>query len=281
MEKTLYVTDLDGTLLRSDQSLSAFTVRTLNDLIEKGMCITYATARSFHSARKVSGPIRFAVPVITRNGCVFADQQAKKETKILYFSDAQVHTLLTLLSDVIGQTGFVTAYFGGEMRKVYLDGPHGPGFQKYVDSYAGDPRMKPICDPAMLFDGMVTYVTLIAEQAALAPVYARVKDAGPWECVFQQDTYDTEYWLEICPPGATKANAIRTLKAQLGCGRVVVFGDSPNDLSMFSAADLCCAVENADDIVKASADVILPSNDADGVAQFLLEEFHRKETNHG
>ena len=281
MDKTLYVTDLDGTLLRSDQSLSAFTVETVNDLIDKGMRISYATARSFHSARQVTKPLRFAVPVITRNGCVFADQREGKETKILRFSDAQVEALRTLLAGAIEETGFVTAYFDGEMRKTYLDGPRCRGFQKYVDDYVGDRRMRPIPDAAALYDGMVTYVTLIAEKAALEPVYARVKDAGPWECVFQQDTYGEEYWLEICPPGATKAKAILELKRSLGCDTLVVFGDSENDLSMFSAADVRCAVANARDELRAAADVILPSNDEDGVARFLLEQFHRKETNHG
>ena len=277
MEKTLYISDLDGTLMRSDQSLSEFTVQTLNDLIERGMLISYATARSFQSASAVTRQIRFAVPVITRNGCVFADQREKKEIKILRFSEDEKRTLRRLLDGVIDTIGFVTAYFDGGMRKVYLDGPLCPGFRSYVDDYAGDPRMHPIHDPDRLFDGMVTYVTLIAEKEALQPVFERVKDAGPWECVFQKDTYSPYFWLEICPPGATKANAVSALKKQLGCDKLVVFGDTKNDLSMFSAADLKCAVENADEEVKAAADVILPSNDEDGVARFLLEEFRKNQ----
>lgn len=52
--RTLYVTDLDGTLMRGDKTISAFTVDTLNRLIEQGMLITYATARSFHSAWEIT-----------------------------------------------------------------------------------------------------------------------------------------------------------------------------------------------------------------------------------
>ena len=47
---TLYVSDLDGTLLRSDQTLSVETVSTLNRLMADGVMFTYATARSFSSA---------------------------------------------------------------------------------------------------------------------------------------------------------------------------------------------------------------------------------------
>ena len=44
--KTLYVSDLDGTLLRSDQRTSEYTNRTVNALVADGMCFSYATARS-------------------------------------------------------------------------------------------------------------------------------------------------------------------------------------------------------------------------------------------
>ena len=52
--KTLYVTDLDGTLMRYDKTVSDYTIDTLNSLIDQGMLITYATARSFHSAWEIT-----------------------------------------------------------------------------------------------------------------------------------------------------------------------------------------------------------------------------------
>ena len=52
--KTLYVSDLDGTLLNRQSRLSAYTVETLNCLIGEGLPFTYATARSVHSARIVA-----------------------------------------------------------------------------------------------------------------------------------------------------------------------------------------------------------------------------------
>ena len=50
-KNTLYVSDLDGTLLRNDISLSDYTVNTINELVEKGMAFTFATARSIESAK--------------------------------------------------------------------------------------------------------------------------------------------------------------------------------------------------------------------------------------
>ena len=77
--KTLYVTDLDGTLMRNDMTISEESVRMLNQLIDKGVFITYATARSFHSAYEITKDIHFKVPVITRNGTTFADNENAKE----------------------------------------------------------------------------------------------------------------------------------------------------------------------------------------------------------
>ena len=71
--------------------------------------------------------------------------------------------------------------------------------------------------------------------------------------------------------GATKASAVLRLKEYLGCDRVVAFGDAENDISMFEIADECYAVENACDELKAIATGIIPSNEEDGVAKWLLE----------
>ena len=52
--KTLYVSDLDGTLLRSDETISEYTAQTINRLTTDGMLFSYATARSYHTAKKVT-----------------------------------------------------------------------------------------------------------------------------------------------------------------------------------------------------------------------------------
>lgn len=268
--KTLYVTDLDGTLLHNDKSLSDYTINTLNKLIEQGILITYATARSFQSAWEITHDIHFTIPVIARNGTVFANQILKKESAISHFSKREVGKLKALLTGIIEHIGFVTAYFDGKMIKSYRNLEICPGFQKYVAEHVNDKRMRAISAEEDLFDGNVTYVTLIAEKNELQPIYEKIKNAGNWECVFQKDTYGDEYWLEICPPNATKAKAVLKCKEKLGCDRVVVFGDSINDLSMFAIADEACAVENGLEEVKKAATTIIPSNENDGVATYLI-----------
>ncbi len=66
--KTLYLSDLDGTLLNSEAQLSDFTAKILNDLINTGMIFSYATARSFYSSQKITAALKLISPVITNNG---------------------------------------------------------------------------------------------------------------------------------------------------------------------------------------------------------------------
>ena len=86
----------------------------------------------------------------------------------------------------------------------------------------------------------------------------------------QQELYRPEYWCEIMPASASKANAIRKLKEMWGCSRVVSFGDAVNDLPMFDMSDECYAVSNAVEELKAAATGIIGSNEEDGVAVWLL-----------
>ena len=66
--KTLYVSDLDGTLMRNDETLSENTVRIINGLVERGLDFTYATARSVESARPIAGGARCSGPRSCRTG---------------------------------------------------------------------------------------------------------------------------------------------------------------------------------------------------------------------
>ena len=68
--KILYVSDLDGTLLRSDAKTSEYTNQVINELTAKGMLFSYATARSYLTATKVTEGLNARIPIITYNGAV-------------------------------------------------------------------------------------------------------------------------------------------------------------------------------------------------------------------
>lgn len=271
--KTLYVTDLDGTLMKNDMTVSAESVRIFNELIDRGVLITYATARSFHSAYKITKDIRFKIPVITRNGTTLADQISGKEIETSFFSIGVIKELKELLP-IISTCGFTSVYVDGEMYKIYQGGKKSKEFQGYIDYYnsIGDKRMRMVSAAEKQFEGNVSYITLISSREELLPYYEAVKDSKKWETVFQKDTYRDEFWLEICPKDSTKAKAVIKLKEKLECDRLVVFGDSINDLPMFEAADEAISVSNARPEILRAANRIIDSNENDAVAKYIEKQ---------
>ena len=265
----LYVSDLDGTLMRSDGTISPYTVQTVNALVARGAAFTYATARSVESARTITGELNLELPVITRNGCVLADNKTGKHLEKALFTEEEVALLKTLLPE-LPETGFVSCFIGEQMIKTYLPGKHTPGLQKYLDYYRTDPRMVAADSFDGLFCGRPGYVTLIDDKDKMAPFYERLRKYDCWECLFQKDTYWDEYWVEVCPRNCTKAKAVLQMKERYGFKKLVVFGDSTNDLSMFRVADEACAVENASAELKAAATAVIGPNDEDAVAKTLL-----------
>ena len=270
--RILYVSDLDGTLMRNDETISAYTERTLNELIEEGLAFTYATARSVESARTITGGLRLKLPVVTRNGTVLADNSTGRHLEKALFTEEEVRLLKELLPE-LPEYGFVSCFIGDEMIKTYIPGKHTPGMEKYLRKNEHDTRLRPAADPGSMFIGQPGYVTLIDDRDKIAPIYERVRNYPGWECLFQKDTYWDEYWLEICPQNCTKARAVLKLKETFGFEKLVVFGDSVNDLSMFRSADESYAVHNAIDELKEAATAVIGSNEEDAVADFLKAGF--------
>lgn len=64
----LYVSDLDGTLLRSNEVTSEYTNSVINSLVDKGMIFSYATARSLDTDKIVTKGIEAKIPLIVYNG---------------------------------------------------------------------------------------------------------------------------------------------------------------------------------------------------------------------
>ena len=267
-EKTLYVSDLDGTLMHKDLKISDFSVKTINALVEKGVAFTYATARSISSAGTITKDLKLKLPVITRNGAVLADNNTGKIIEKALFTEKEVEMLKEMLPE-LPKTGFVSCYFGDDMKKVFAGSLHTAELQGYLDYYKDDPSVVTVSDLSEMFMGNPGYVTIIGNKVETEPLYLRTREYNGWECLFQKDVYRDEYWLEIAPQNSTKAKSILKLKEEYGFDRLVVFGDSVNDIPMFKIADEAYAVANAVDELKALATGIIGSNEEDAVAVYL------------
>lgn len=267
---TLYVSDLDGTLLNRQDRVSEFSVKVINSLLEQGMRFTYATARSYSSAKKVAAGLRISLPVIVYNGAFLLDPKTGKPLLEQGFSPEQKGFVGNLLAG-LGLSPLVYAFVDGAERVSWRPDRENEGVSYYIGNRKGDKRLRPVSDDESLYRGNAFYFTCVGTREQLSPLWERIKDAEEYTCTFQQELYRTEYWLEIMPRKATKAHAVRELKRLLGCERLVVFGDAVNDLPLFAAAEESYAVENAVPELKAAATAVIGTNEGDGVARWLLE----------
>lgn len=271
MSRTLYVSDLDETLLRTNETLSPFTVNTINALVESGMIFSYATARSYHTASQVTKGLSQNLPVIVYNGTFILENGTQKELLSNQFENYELKKLLdTLIQNRVFP--LVYSHLGERERYSYVSNQISRGIQKHLDRRVGDPRQNPVNDPTALYKGNVFCITCMDEADKLHPLYEKLKNS--FQCMYFRDVYTQEQWLEIHPSQATKANAIVALKDQLSCDRIVCFGNGKNDISMFQIADECYAVGNAVDELKGIATDVIDTNDRDGVAKWLLEHYH-------
>ncbi len=271
MNRTLYVTDLDGTLLNRQDRVSPFSIRVINSLVEKGMLFTYATARSLVSASKVTEGLSTNIPVIAYNGA-FIFQPSTGAILSREDFTAEERALVTETLDRYGISPLVYSFVSGVEKVSWIPQNENDGIRRYLDLRQGDPRLRPVAGRDSLYEGDMFYFTCIGEKEELQPVYDLFSADSRYRCTIQQELYRPEYWCEIMPARASKANAIRKLKAMWNCDRVVSFGDAVNDLPMFDISDECYAVANVVEELKAAADGIIESNEDDGVAKWLMKE---------
>lgn len=274
--KTLYVTDLDGTLLNTHDVVSDYSKSVINRLVEEGMLFTYATARSLTSASVVAKGLSTEIPIIAYNGAFIVEPSDGKILSSNFITQEQKEFLKEIFQKN-HVSPLVYAYVDGVEKVTWRTAMENEGIQRYLSVRKGDKRFNPLTEEEAdkLYLGESFYYTCIGDKEELQPVYEALKDREEFNCLFHQELYRPEYWCEILPKKATKANAIAELKKLWGCDRVISFGDAINDIPMFEISDECYAVENAVDELKKLATGVIESNENDGVAKWLLENWKR------
>jgi len=266
--KTLYVTDLDGTLLNTKSRINQYSLDIINGLVEKGMLFTYATARSLVSASVVAQGLSTNIPIIAYNGAFIINPSTNEILSSAYFQNDETDKIIEVLNR-FKISPLVYSYINGDEKVSWITEKENDGIRYYLDTRKGDKRFRPLTDYNRLYDGDMFYITCIGEREELLPIYEIFSQDDRYTCSLHQEIYRPEYWCEILPKKANKAEAIANLKKLWNCDRVISFGDAVNDIPMFRISNECYAVRNAVDELKELATGIIESNDEDGVAKWL------------
>lgn len=264
--KTLYISDLDGTLLRNDESISPFTESVINRLTKQDVIFSYATARSYTTANHVTSNLRLQNPVIVFNGTFIIEPRTQMRLHSNIFDTNETKQILDALTE--SQIfPIVNTFLNNTEKFSYIRGKETRGILSFLAQRRHDIRCHPVVEKSSLYHGEVFHIVCIDKEEKLCHAYKRFKHDFP--CVLYRDMYSGDTWLEIHPKGATKAEAALTLKQLLHCNRIICFGDGKNDIPLFEIADECYAVANADEELKAIATAVIESNENDGVAKWL------------
>ena len=268
--KTLYLTDLDGTLLRSDERVSEYTMDVINRFVQNGGYFSYATARSIVSASKATAGLAVEFPAICYNGAFIIGNKSNEVLRSNYFSQEEI----TIVREVLTEHKvfpIIYAHINAEERFSYMEHHINDGMRSYLDSRLGDLRRRIAANIDNLYFGDIFYFSCIDDESKLAPIRDIFMPDGRFQCLYQKDIYSNAQWCEILPQSATKANAALQLKETLNCDKLVVFGDGLNDMSLFSVADESYAMSNAVPELKEIATGVIGSNNGDGVAKWIEE----------
>lgn len=269
----LVVFDLDGTLLNRESQISAFTGETLRLLSERGIAYTVATGRTRHHAHAILEGHRFDLPQAFKNGVMIWHPESRRYSSGATLTAGELEIVTDACRDA-GVTPFVFTFNDGDDSVVY----HAP-LRSRVErelirsiSISAHTVARPLDE--LPSDAVVTHINAIGRDAAIDSVTG-VANGERHLVAYSGTAWEGEpwRWLDVHHSDATKGGAIRSIRELLGLERVICFGDSDNDLSLFEAADESYATANANDSIKSAATAVIGHHAEEGVARFLRERF--------
>lgn len=275
---TIYVSDLDGTLLRDDATLSAFSRNVLRELLRNDLPFTVASARSVTSIRAILAGLKLHLPVIEFNGAFISDLESGQHQIINSIEPSIVEDVYQLI-DTFGCTPFVSTFNGTE-DCLYYSNIINEGMRWYLEDRQEhrDERLRFIEDLTLSFHDEVVCLTVIGAADVLSELEYAIKErhlnSVEMHCI--ENRYSPGwYWVTVHDHRATKDQAICILLQEwsLGGSEIVVFGDSSNDIKMFQLADRAIAVANATDELKRYATQVIGPNYEDSVVKFIRSDW--------
>jgi Cof subfamily protein (haloacid dehalogenase superfamily) len=258
--------DLDGTLLRSDATVSARTRRALDGAVRSGLTVVLASARSPRSVAEFADDLGLDGLAVCANGATLYDLDARR---IVRHTALELETIRTLVGSLRERVPGVA--FGWELE---LRFGSEPGYESLRDPRWPRPEgsWEP-CD-ALAFGRPLTKLLVRHPGAELDDLYAEVVAVAGDDAAV---TLAGNAFVELAAPGVSKGAAVAEVADRLGleAAEVVAFGDHLTDVPMLRWAGLGVAVANAQPAAIEAADELTASNEEDGVA-LVLERLLRR-----
>ncbi|MCL2637402.1 MAG: HAD family hydrolase [Oscillospiraceae bacterium] len=268
---TLFLTDLDGTLLNYAANLKPRAAEMLNRMISGGVLFSYATARRFQTAGQIMQEVAMNIPLITMNGVILADPKTGERISTEYIPERGIEAAKSFIIEN-NETPIVYAHINGVERVSFLKRSH-KAVQSFNDTRKDDPFRHACDDYDELFEGEICYITFLNPESEISSLNAVFSGDNGFSSVTYMDTYAKNLrFYEAWCAGVSKATAALKLKELVGADKIIAFGDNLNDIPMFEVSDECYAVENAVDELKAIATGIIGSNEAMGVPVFMEQQ---------
>jgi Cof subfamily protein (haloacid dehalogenase superfamily) len=271
MGKTLYISDLDGTLLNEKGEISDYSRNVLNKFTESGGNFSIASARTAHSTGKIFKNINLKLPTVQMNGVFLYDWSEEKYLQIQYLEQEKVRKILNVLENYPNtpliytienncQTTFYT-HICNEFQQEFYD----------LRKLKYGQEIPQVENPEELEN--VIYFTFVDTRENLLPLSRKIAELEGISSVFYEDigTTNGSYLLEVFSETASKSNGVLRLKKLFDFEKIVCFGDNYNDMSLFDICDEFYAVSNAVDEIKSKSTKIIGANTEDGVARWLEE----------
>lgn len=268
----LFITDLDHTFLHSNQSVSQFSKEIWNTKSENAL-LTIATARSFSKTSEFLKGLTLSQPLTLLDGAMVAT--CDKKLIALNTLNKEIGDAIIEESVSFGIYPYVIALTDHKTLDESFDIP--PilnNYQKFLidNHYADDKRLM----HKKRIEGAKDTLKLVymGEETVLRPLSLHLKKVfgKAIEVKLSPENYMQCYFLTILHPLSDKAHALEKVHEYLDrdIQETTVFGDSLNDIGMFKLAGTAVAVNNALELVKENADIVLKeSNDEDAVAKYL------------
>ncbi|MGH3736433.1 MAG: HAD family hydrolase [Micromonosporaceae bacterium] len=259
---SLVASDLDGTLVREDYTVSDYTVDVLRRVRDAGVTLVGITGRGPRLIDLCREHVADAHFMVFSQGAHVVDLDHGGPPRVLRSTRMDGTAAAEAVRLMEAETGPL------QLVAEALEHPGAPLWGEagvrwpYPAPFEVRTRIEALAVP--LLKAFVRAPELSADE--LLAVARRVLPAELCGA-----THAGLEFVELCPPGVTKATGLAVVADALGvpADEVLVFGDMPNDVPMFRWAGRGVAVANAHAELLTVADDVTLSNDEDGVARYL------------